>query len=70
MAEDAGAADLSPAGAWSSVISRGSPEQVIDGWRLFRHMLAQAMVIIGLYSTGRFIVSSRHEVGIPKGAVQ
>lgn len=35
MAEDAGAADLISAGRLQLGISRGSPEQVIDGWRLF-----------------------------------
>ncbi|WUD74647.1 LLM class flavin-dependent oxidoreductase [Streptomyces sp. NBC_00510] len=37
MAEDAGAADLISAGRLQLGISRGSPEQVIDGWRLFGH---------------------------------
>ncbi|MFI8183939.1 LLM class flavin-dependent oxidoreductase [Actinacidiphila glaucinigra] len=35
MAEDAGAADLISAGRLQLGISRGSPEQVIEGWRLF-----------------------------------
>jgi alkanesulfonate monooxygenase SsuD/methylene tetrahydromethanopterin reductase-like flavin-dependent oxidoreductase (luciferase family) len=35
MAEDAGAADLIAGGRLQLGISRGSPEQVIDGWRLF-----------------------------------
>jgi alkanesulfonate monooxygenase SsuD/methylene tetrahydromethanopterin reductase-like flavin-dependent oxidoreductase (luciferase family) len=35
MAEDAGAADLISAGRLQLGISRGSPEQVIDGWRYF-----------------------------------
>jgi alkanesulfonate monooxygenase SsuD/methylene tetrahydromethanopterin reductase-like flavin-dependent oxidoreductase (luciferase family) len=35
MAEDAGAADLISGGRLQLGISRGSPEQVIDGWRLF-----------------------------------
>jgi alkanesulfonate monooxygenase SsuD/methylene tetrahydromethanopterin reductase-like flavin-dependent oxidoreductase (luciferase family) len=35
MAEDAGAADLLAAGRLQLGISRGSPEQVIDGWRYF-----------------------------------
>jgi alkanesulfonate monooxygenase SsuD/methylene tetrahydromethanopterin reductase-like flavin-dependent oxidoreductase (luciferase family) len=35
MAEDAGAADLITAGRLQLGISRGSPEQVIDGWRYF-----------------------------------
>ena len=36
MAEDAGAADLIAGGRLQLGISRGSPEQVIDGWRYFR----------------------------------
>src|SRR3982074_1768232 len=35
MAEDAGAADLVSGGRLQLGISRGSPEQVIDGWRYF-----------------------------------
>ena len=35
MAEDAGAADLIGQGRLQLGISRGSPEQVIDGWRYF-----------------------------------
>src|SRR6201986_198878 len=35
MAEDAGAADLIAGGRLELGISRGSPEQVIDGWRYF-----------------------------------
>ncbi|WP_423067825.1 LLM class flavin-dependent oxidoreductase [Devosia sp. CN2-171] len=35
MAEDAGAADLIVGGRLQLGISRGSPEQVIDGWRYF-----------------------------------
>ena len=35
MAEDAGAADLLADGRLQLGISRGSPEQVIDGWRYF-----------------------------------
>jgi alkanesulfonate monooxygenase SsuD/methylene tetrahydromethanopterin reductase-like flavin-dependent oxidoreductase (luciferase family) len=35
MAEDAGAADLIASGRLQLGISRGSPEQVIDGWRHF-----------------------------------
>ncbi len=37
MAEDAGAADLLAGGRLQLGISRGSPEQVIDGWRYFGH---------------------------------
>src|SRR3954452_13003240 len=35
MAEDAGAAELIAGGRLQLGISRGSPEQVIDGWRYF-----------------------------------
>ena len=35
MAEDAGAADILAGGRLQLGISRGSPEQVIDGWRYF-----------------------------------
>src|SRR5215217_5174273 len=35
MAEDAGAADLIAGGRLQLGISRGSPEQVINGWRYF-----------------------------------
>src|ERR1700744_2611716 len=37
MAEDAGAADLIAGGRLQLGISRGSPEQVIGGWRYFGH---------------------------------
>jgi alkanesulfonate monooxygenase SsuD/methylene tetrahydromethanopterin reductase-like flavin-dependent oxidoreductase (luciferase family) len=37
MTEDAGAADLIAGGRLQLGISRGSPEQVIDGWRYFGH---------------------------------
>src|ERR1700688_1506442 len=37
MAEDAGATDLIAGGRLQLGISRGSPEQVIDGWRHFGH---------------------------------
>jgi alkanesulfonate monooxygenase SsuD/methylene tetrahydromethanopterin reductase-like flavin-dependent oxidoreductase (luciferase family) len=37
MAEDAGAADVISRGRLQLGISRGSPEQVIDGWRYFGH---------------------------------
>src|SRR3954462_3273810 len=41
MAEDAGAADIIAGGRLQLGISRGSPEQVIDGWRYFGHELKQ-----------------------------
>ncbi|MHC6177672.1 LLM class flavin-dependent oxidoreductase [Glutamicibacter sp. X7] len=37
FAEDAGAADLISAGRLQLGVSRGSPEQVIDGWKHFGH---------------------------------
>ena len=39
MAEDAGAADLIAGSRLQLGISRGSPEQVIDGWKYFGHEL-------------------------------
>lgn len=41
MAEDAGAADLIAGGRLQLGISRGSPEQVIDGWRHFGYQPAE-----------------------------
>ncbi len=41
MAEDAGAADLIAGGRLQLGISRGSPEQVIDGWRYFGYQPAK-----------------------------
>jgi alkanesulfonate monooxygenase SsuD/methylene tetrahydromethanopterin reductase-like flavin-dependent oxidoreductase (luciferase family) len=41
MAEDAGAADLIAGGRLQLGISRGSPEQVIDGWRHFGYQLGE-----------------------------
>jgi alkanesulfonate monooxygenase SsuD/methylene tetrahydromethanopterin reductase-like flavin-dependent oxidoreductase (luciferase family) len=41
MAEDASAADLIAGGRLQLGISRGSPEQVIDGWRYFGHHPAE-----------------------------
>jgi alkanesulfonate monooxygenase SsuD/methylene tetrahydromethanopterin reductase-like flavin-dependent oxidoreductase (luciferase family) len=40
MAEDAGAADLIARGRLQLGLSRGSPEQVIDGWRYFGYQPA------------------------------
>ena len=41
MAEDAGAADTIAGGRLQLGISRGSPEQVIDGWRYFGYQPAE-----------------------------
>lgn len=41
MAEDAGAADLIAGGRLQLGISRGSPEQVLDGWRHFGYRPAE-----------------------------
>jgi alkanesulfonate monooxygenase SsuD/methylene tetrahydromethanopterin reductase-like flavin-dependent oxidoreductase (luciferase family) len=41
MVEDAGAADLISGGRLQLGISRGSPEQVIDGWRYFGYELGE-----------------------------
>src|ERR1700749_1128405 len=41
MIEDAGAADLIAGGRLQLGISRGSPEQVIDGWRYFGYELQE-----------------------------
>lgn len=41
MVEDAGAADLISGGRLQLGISRGSPEQVIDGWRYFDYDLQE-----------------------------
>lgn len=41
MAEDAGAADLIAGGRLQLGLSRGSPEQVIDGWRHFGYEPAE-----------------------------
>jgi len=43
MAEDAGAADLISRGRLQLGISRGSPEQVIDGWRYFGYQPQEGM---------------------------
>ncbi len=42
FAEDAGAADLIAGGRLQLGISRGSPEQVIDGWRYFGYVPADS----------------------------
>src|SRR5258708_4380650 len=43
MAEDAGAADLIAGGRLQLGISRGSPEQVMDGWRHFGYAPPEGM---------------------------
>ena len=43
MAEDAGAADVIAGGRLQLGISRGSPEQVIDGWRYFGYTPPEGM---------------------------
>jgi len=43
MAEDAGAADIIAGGRLQLGISRGSPEQVIDGWRYFGYAPPERM---------------------------
>src|SRR5260370_37432587 len=48
MAEDAGAADLIAGGRLQLGISRGSPEQVIDGWRYFGHRPVEGEADAGL----------------------
>lgn len=42
MAEDAGSADLIAQGRLQLGLSRGSPEQVIDGWRYFGYVPAES----------------------------
>jgi alkanesulfonate monooxygenase SsuD/methylene tetrahydromethanopterin reductase-like flavin-dependent oxidoreductase (luciferase family) len=48
MAEDAGAADLIAGSRLQLGISRGSPEQVIDGWRHFGYRLVDGEDAAGL----------------------
>src|SRR5256885_6961966 len=43
MVEDAGAADIIAGGRLQLGISRGSPEQVIDGWRHFGYQPREGM---------------------------
>ncbi len=45
MVEDAGAADLIAGGRLQLGISRGSPEQVIDGWRHFGYLPAEGETV-------------------------
>ncbi|ASK31976.1 LLM class flavin-dependent oxidoreductase [Chryseobacterium sp. T16E-39] len=48
MVEDAGAADLISGGRLQLGISRGSPEQVIDGWRYFGYDLEEGQTDIDM----------------------
>ncbi|MBK1895332.1 LLM class flavin-dependent oxidoreductase [Chryseobacterium paridis] len=48
MVEDAGAADLISEGRLQLGISRGSPEQVIDGWRYFGYDLEEGQTDIDM----------------------
>ncbi len=45
MAEDAGAADLIAGGRLQLGISRGSPEQVVEGWRYFGYQPAEGETV-------------------------
>lgn len=57
MAEDAGAADLISGGRLQLGVSRGSPEQVIDGWRYFGYNPAEGEddAAMGRRHTGEFL---------------
>lgn len=48
MVEDAGAADLISGGRLQLGISRGSPEQVIDGWRYFGYDLEEGQTDVDM----------------------
>src|SRR5271168_4488608 len=56
MVEDAGSADLIAGGRLQLGISRGSPEQVIDGWRHFGHRPreGESDADMGRHTQGRF----------------
>ena len=62
MAEDAGAADLISGGRLQLGISRGSPEQVIDGYRYFGHLPAEG--------SDRRGPGSRPHRGLPRRAAR
>jgi alkanesulfonate monooxygenase SsuD/methylene tetrahydromethanopterin reductase-like flavin-dependent oxidoreductase (luciferase family) len=57
MAEDAGAADLIAGGRLQLGISRGSPEQVIDGWRHFgfKPVAGESDADMGRRNAGEFL---------------
>src|ERR1700760_3511343 len=63
MAEDAGAADLIAASRLQLGISRGSPEQVIDGWRSFGYRPADGEddAAMGRRHTEKFLELLRGE---------
>jgi alkanesulfonate monooxygenase SsuD/methylene tetrahydromethanopterin reductase-like flavin-dependent oxidoreductase (luciferase family) len=63
MVEDAGAADLIAGGRLQLGISRGSPEQVIDGWRYFGYSPAegQSDADMGRRHAERFLEALRGE---------
>jgi alkanesulfonate monooxygenase SsuD/methylene tetrahydromethanopterin reductase-like flavin-dependent oxidoreductase (luciferase family) len=63
MAEDAGAADLIAGSRLQLGISRGSPEQVIDGWRSFGYRPADAEdeAAMGRRHTEKFLELLRGE---------
>ena len=60
MAEDAGAADLISGGRLQLGISRGSPEQVIDGFRYFGYEPAEG--------SDHADMAREHTAGLPRGA--
>jgi len=57
MVEDAGAADLISRGRLQLGVSRGSPEQVIDGWRYFGYKPGEGEdeVVMGRRKTLEFL---------------
>src|ERR1700744_2806330 len=56
MVEDAGAADIIAGGRLQLGISRGSPEQVIDGWRYFGYQPAEGKTEAALPRDHREVV--------------
>src|ERR1041384_1807374 len=69
MAEDAGAADVIAGGRLQLGISRGSPEQVIDGWRYFRYSPQEGGAGAGMArrDTGG-VLGGRVQLGISRGS--